>query len=997
MLKTAAGGKGLRELDEIAHVIFHLVSHQLEQLSNKHGAAAFSAVELAHILQPYLLCDPVPAHELLRTPERCNDCVRKLVEEATSARSKGASRIYWDPFVEFLSASSRRHTLREGLRGKSAYRFNGQMVDSGDNIRQYAVVPQTTGTTLGAGGGFVMIRDDVSRRVAEWVDHQWAVIPSMTSHLQSAVSGMATSVAYVPAPYHKAVISFASSLGASLGFFDRNAEGKLSIEVLTMTHQTAMKYMPAHGKILCGSALGELSIFTPAGRIGPTVVQPHNGPVVFLGHLTIADAFLSGGSEGRLALVDAGTMTEIRRVDAIEGHICCAALCTPHNIVAVAGSDPAPLLWNASLPPYSTATFLSDGRNSHRHNIVDVSANEHAVMSLDSSGLCKVWDLRTLKCVGTHQPSIADTVKRTTTFSRMFPVPPCGDSREGGYVIAGTAGGFVLAASATSSVEVYVPLADVAPVEHMDVLSGRYLVALSSKSVRFWSTRTGELEGSVELAHGGVPTSLCVCDQSGFVFVGFESGTVLGVSPSAVIRDDGDASVTWTAAEVGARVIAMVRLGSMLLIGTSEATNFVPLLPVEGRTTITPPIVVAGMEGFCTYERFASEANVAIVSSSRRLFVVEASESGDAVEDFREYNLNASLRSPCDETRSVPFCFFGSPSAVCVGDGTDMSIVSLTSAKARRVLSFPSVGGNCVSCSFDLSNGKAVLITLEDDGTCAVFLVTDLLPEVKKRLDKGFLSDQYAPMLHCSFVCAGSRHSSILRNISSCYFSNDNCRCTLYRVDGVRIGDLDMNAAPGATWLSLVGKTRRGSHIVFRATTEAMDGEHSGLHLPVRTVGLPKRSTAAAVQSIIDPLDRGAEKSVPFASRVAEITRTAPPVHTKRITAVRGERSGRTLEPLDLATTRWTTDAPEVKPTRDNAKLLTEMRLFTQGLKPGRSPSPFQGPPPHQVDAMRSPTKRLGKLSPLIPLGATFYSAGSPGTMSSSVLELRSSPFTALF
>lgn len=961
---TKGSGKGLRELDELAHIVFHLLVHQFEQLSSKYSSTAFSAVELAIALQPYLLCDPVPLHDVLRTPERCNECVRRLVDEATSAKSRCAARIYWEPFVEYLSAASRRHTLREGLRSKSTYRFSGQAIDCQPNIRQYAAVPP-----LVAGrpdGGAVVIRDDSSRRVAEWVDSQWAPIPAMCAQLQSAISGMATSVAYVPAPFHKAVISFTSSLGASLGFFDRNAEGKLALEVSTMTHQTVMKFIPTMGKILCGSALGELSTFTPSGRIGPTVVQPHNGPVVFLAHLSIADAFISAGSEGRLALVDAGTMTEVRRVDAVDGHISCASLCPELNVVAVAGSDTFPVLWNASLPPYAKGTPLVDGKRSHRHSIVDMSIIDDMLISLDASGLCKVWDIRTQRCVETHQPSLPDAQRRTATFSRLFRSPHDGSEGEG-LIVAGSVGGLIFECSKTSSVDSYVPVADVSPVEHLCVLNGKTIVTASESSIRLWNVRTGELDASHEVREGCSPSSLHAIDESSLVLIGYTSGHVDALDANRLLSED--VAPLWEVTAIAGPVTGLVVVAQALIIGSPGATYASVIQPLKPSLASQ----IHGMDGFCSYEVLPSTGNVAIMSASCRLYVVEPTEDGCGVEDFREYDLNVSLRSELADRSSsaVPFCFFGSPSAVCVGDGADISVISLVGSRTRRVMSFPSVGGRCVCCAFETSNSKSVLMIAEDDGTCAVYLVTDLLPVVYSHLSKGFLGDHYAPAIHCSFVCPGARWCSLVKSLSICVFSFDSCKCSLYRVDGVRVGDLDMNGATGTSWLSILAKARRGSHIVFRTNTEVNE-ESYGKRAPKRMVSFPTRPTA---RHLADPLqDVDAVRQASFSERVADLTKNVS--SSKQVVVVRGENSSRTLEPMDPSCTRWTTDAPETKPARDNLKLLTEMRLFTQGLKPGRSPLP-QGRTLPKLEGRGSPSRR-GRLSPLIPLGAAFARNCSP-------------------
>jgi WD40 repeat protein len=975
--------KGLRELDLLANAVFSVVGDQFDQLTSKHGTSALSSVELANILMPYLLCDPVPLHDALRTPERCVDVIRKLVDEATSSRSRGASKIFWDPFIEFLSASSRRHTLREGLRSKSTFRFSGQVVDCGQDIRRYVLVPPMTPADIES-FNILVIRDCASRRVVEWLDREWLPRNPMTAHLQSAVSGMATAVAYIPAPYHKAVVSFASSLGASLGFFERNAEGRLALEVPTMTHQTAMQWMPSEGKILCGSALGELSIFSASGRIGPTVVQPHNGPVVFLGHLTIADAFLSAGSEGRLSIVDAGTMTEIRRITALDGHITCASLCAEQNLVAVAGSDPFPVLCNASLPPYVNGVPLLDGKNTHRHNIVDLANVDDLLISLDASGLCKVWDLRTRKCLESHQSPAPDSVKRTATFSRLIRRPATSLDTNDSFVVASSSCGFLLDCSRTTSVDAYVPVADTAPVQKVDVLMTNTIVTLSSSSVRLWSCRSGELESSFVLPTGSVPTAMCVANDAPMVFVGFDDGVIRAIDATALERDDACCSVEIAAAP--SPITGLVCVGSLLLVGSLDGT-----FAAVSSMRPSPMVAVHGVDGFCSYERTWQSTNVAILSLSRRLYVVEPSDDGTVVEDFREYDLNASMRSECPLSSQaskygIPFCFFGSPSAVCVGDGPDISIISLTASRTRRIMSFASVRGACIACAFDASNGKSVLITLEDDGTCAVFLVTDLLPEVQKRLTKGFLADHHAPTVHCSFVCSGASWSNMVRGLSACVFSMDSCRCTLYRVDGVRIGDLDMNGAPGAAWLSMATKTRRGSHIVFRATTEALNDDHKGTHNPKHSVAFASRPGVRSLQSTADILvSKSIVKQQSFGEKVSALT-SNPSLATRTVT-VRGERSARTLEPLDAATTRWTTDAPEPKPTRDSLKVLTEMRLFTQGLKPGRSPSPHVSAPARAPGSFGpTPLNRPGKLRPLFPLGETLLSN------SASPLELRSSP-----
>jgi hypothetical protein len=200
----------------------------------------------------------------------------------------------------------------------------------------------------------------------------------------------------------------------------------------------------------------------------------------------------------------------------------------------------------------------------------------------------------------------------------------------------------------------------------------------------------------------------------------------------------------------------------------------------------------------------------------------------------------------------------------------------------------------------------------------------------------------YAPITMCVFPAMKPHLSMscarLILSIGCVMVATVELSCAVYRLDAVRVGDLDMFRVSASTWFPIGGN--RGGASAYTLTTErapreggrlackhslALAADHPVVGSPpvLPRVGSPERASSP-------PGDQQDLRRIQL-NALARFGTTPPPTTVM----VPLETSARTLEPVDPKGTKWAIDDVPVKQ-RDAAKTLVHMRLLTQEMNPSR-------------------------------------------------------------
>jgi WD40 repeat protein len=800
---------------------------------------------------------------------------------------------------------------------------------------------------------------------------------------------MPTAIVGIPHPHNRLVISAVANAGCVITFRS-TPNGRVVKEAPTESHETAMVWSSTIERLICGNSLGELNSWTVKGFREPTSCRPHNGPVLAVEILRLSSLGASIGTDGRLGLFDPHTMTPVRVQMPTAFPFACGAISADHNLSIVAETRRL-FAFNASLPPdlQRAVTFVEpDPTMEHKHVVTSITTIGDEALTLDASGLVKVWDLRTMRSCQTLPPPFPGAVLRSSTFNRILRGSP---SSSQCFVPSSDAGwGVVEMDTSPNHVVVH---ADELPIHAVEIsVEARLIVTASPRSVKLWNWKTGSLEGQLgpfDETRGPVSsspmTALVLSGAAGqSLVVGHEDGTIsLLPLPLCDSNWNGDEpAATAIPIRLSCPVITLSALASIIVaFGEKGSVAFDVRNPHRSFRMDT----VSGM-----LRSSLRENVVAAISDLGRLVMIEVNEEADLdhdaaiVDDMREYELFSVLAA----TRcGLAMCFLNSTKTVCVSDGNRSSvIVSLHTGTPRRVGAIHSLRSEPLAVMYEPAG--STLAVVERDGSCATYHLAALLTSIEKHPQKATLVDhQLAPRNVFHILSPPLSFAKCLPQVLVLAGVKLTC-CQLYRIDGVCIGNLDMYAEnTGATdyssgspsqqrWVPI--KERLPSRAMghqFRLdddlTIKPYDADRT-LKARVTTRGLRQRPLPPSLRQSSPTAqgnDDSPERSPDRTTRDA-IARELRPASWRTLRTIaeramttksaakvaplssnRQETSFRTQSPIDVSSSKWAIDN-EPRRDRHSNLILAHTRMVTAALNPSK-------------EVVAEASKWIGSLSPI--------------------------------
>jgi WD40 repeat protein len=399
----------LQELDELASCVYTLLVPSFEELHRRFDGRRLPVkpAEIVAAVLPFVFDGSVPLHRVLGSHEAVKAGLLRLVADA----SGGRPTLMFDVFRAALMEGHTRHFERCSQRPVTKWRRSAATVPLPD-IEQ--AVPLASGMLCLCDSDSEHERFRILRSPAN--GGNWTVDGDAAAVLTAKLEGYTSACAVTEANGFP-VFSQVDNLGASLVFVD--PAGKVLHHGALASHATVLRWIPQMQRLAVGSALGDLSLWTCNGRQDPDTYIGHNGPVVNVGHLDLSGLLGTVGADGKAALVDPLSMTEVRSTTADEAFRC-GAFSAAFNLVAAGGSSSNPLLVNASLPLRAKFEPLEDDVAPHEYVVVDVLFHRDQLASLDARGIVKLWDLRMFRCVET----LSTATQRDTVMERLHQLGP---------------------------------------------------------------------------------------------------------------------------------------------------------------------------------------------------------------------------------------------------------------------------------------------------------------------------------------------------------------------------------------------------------------------------------------------------------------------------------------------------------------------------------------------------------------------------------------------
>ena len=911
----------LQELDELASAVFLLLKPSIDEIQARLDARrrGLTVRDVVAALMPYLWDEKVVLHKLLGSTAVIEKGIGRLFAEA----AEGRPAILFDTFREAITEAHIRHFERCAQRPVIRWRRSSTTIPLTD-IQQ--VVPGSLGT-------FCLWDSDDTRCVSvlkpdtSLPEGNEAVRWTVDAALSTVVGGSLTSYtsAFAVVDTTKCpVFSQVDNNGATLVWLD--VSGKKFLDSPLNSHATCMKWIPQLRRVACGSALGDVTTWTPNGRKDADTFVGHNGPVVALDYLDLTGLLATAGADGKIAIVDPPTMTGLRHVTADESFRC-ASFASSHNLFAAGGFTNNPLIGNSSLPPRMKLLPLEDAADPHEYVIVDLIFQRDQLASLDAKGVVKFWDLRTFRCVDT----VSTATQRDCVMQKLF-------STNGQEM--------VVSGSATRVLEVDVEVqqhsivrADPLPIVSLGVLGATKLITASSNSVKLWNAKTGENVSRFSQFNPSRITAMTSFHETHTIFVGHEDGSVsrISVGPDSVeCSSRHGCPVVELFAGSGVLVTFDAR-GSCL---ASFVDNMAECLVVESLSCRLARVVVPTFTSLC-FTGLSQNGELIIFDLSD-----EQSTEKLTIDDVRQYDLQPAFRNGLPVHMS--YALLQSLNLICIADGGDISIVSTHSGRSKRLLSWPVMGNEVVEIAFAHSMERPQLVSVEQDGSCVIYGMGHIMSQLRYKPDSFLDVGTFAPIATCAFSTIkphlGLRCTRLVLHLSCVIVATNELSCTVFRLDGVHIGDLDMFRSGSTAWIPVQAGKKGGSSYRLKADLSIASDEprvHCKHKLPMLAdhpvlgeTGGPARSSSP---------DRGGSPtrgSRPTSNlelyQLQDDAFHQQGEHSHFVVNVRCETSARTLQGIDIDQSKWTVDdEPEKK--RDSKKTLVHMRLLTQEMNPSRA------------------------------------------------------------
>eukprot|EP01012_Entosiphon_sulcatum_P049993 TRINITY_DN6873_c0_g1_i1.p1 TRINITY_DN6873_c0_g1~~TRINITY_DN6873_c0_g1_i1.p1 ORF type:complete len:1581 (-),score=202.94 TRINITY_DN6873_c0_g1_i1:60-4802(-) len=202
----------------------------------------------------------------------------------------------------------------------------------------------------------------------------------------------------------------ASSSDYTMSFHDLYT-GKMVSSTQAGSSQTALRWHERHRRFYSGARTGQVSCWelsVTEAYVPKLLWQEgcHSGPVTDLLELPGDGSLVCCALDSTITLIEPLNGYLLARFEGHTGGILCLAFSQEHNFLISAGFETEALLWLVNSPDYKPFR-LSDPSRPHGAAIIGVHAVRESpqVITCDSGGMVKIWDIRTLMPVQTLECS----------------------------------------------------------------------------------------------------------------------------------------------------------------------------------------------------------------------------------------------------------------------------------------------------------------------------------------------------------------------------------------------------------------------------------------------------------------------------------------------------------------------------------------------------------------------------------------------------------------
>ncbi len=196
--------------------------------------------------------------------------------------------------------------------------------------------------------------------------------------------------------------------------------------------QFSLCWIPRHDVLYGGSYQGQLVAMTlPTSssknhyhrRSGQDVTlthrdskKAHTDAISCLLNLDHLNNVVSGSFDRTICIWDIYTGQRLQRLAGHQRGISCLTYQEPHQLlVSAAAEETSAFIWSPFIP---TLIHTLVGHKHHLVHVERVSNSDHQIMSADTGGVVKIWDIRTYACLQTFKPSQDEDQRPTLTRGR---------------------------------------------------------------------------------------------------------------------------------------------------------------------------------------------------------------------------------------------------------------------------------------------------------------------------------------------------------------------------------------------------------------------------------------------------------------------------------------------------------------------------------------------------------------------------------------------------
>eukprot|EP01065_Artemidia_motanka_P020550 TRINITY_DN24609_c0_g1_i1.p1 TRINITY_DN24609_c0_g1~~TRINITY_DN24609_c0_g1_i1.p1 ORF type:complete len:1398 (+),score=403.40 TRINITY_DN24609_c0_g1_i1:43-4194(+) len=396
------------------------------------------------------------------------------------------------------------------------------------------------------------------------------------------VKGRVTALEYVP--YLRQIV-LASSAG-ELVFVDlhKSASHRVVSTVQADCTQVAVRWAPRTQRLFTGGRTGEVSIWQ-VGRGEPKEEQRlhhHKEPITEIIALPLDGSVVTASLDGDIVLQEPRQGRLITRFRGHQAGVTSLAYCVSQNMLVSGGLETEPLLWIVNSGAVPKPFRLHDPDRPHTHPLVAVEAvvGSPQVVSVDTRGMVKLWDVRTFCCVQTLTPwrSHQETWGwDRATHSACWVPGQSGETAR--LMVCGVGPLLVYGTTKDVANSVRVDEEPVCAIAYH--AAGDTLVTAAGNGVRLWTLSTGEIIAAHPNVVAHEISAVCVDSKGRAVTFGTIKGKVssLDLNTGAPLHDFG-------AVHAGYEVIGVVSLPGGLLVSCG-AGGSVCALSVEAGSSST--------------------------------------------------------------------------------------------------------------------------------------------------------------------------------------------------------------------------------------------------------------------------------------------------------------------------------------------------------------------------------------------------------------------------